>query len=286
MVGRYLLIAVALALSGCAATTASATTPTSSSEIAPEQGYLLQASDNSWYLFIQVQNGVGTADSAVYEPATNSVSVQHGTATLSNGLLQVAGISNNSWFATGCDCQYQSGSGGGLLVSISTTTGIQQWTAVSTDVSTYNAGVTALNAEASAAISSAAAAANAAAQASAAAAASAAQASAAAAAAAQAILDREQATCKRNAGTSSTSFGNYVCTVGYRSPADGQTYQYGMAFDENGNVVPDSCQDNGYAGSNCSTNPETAAQARADCLNGSFNSAQGYWHPATDICSL
>ncbi len=278
MKGLLLFAAVALALSGCAA---SATTPKPTSEIAPEQGYLLQASDNSWLLFIQVQNGVGTADSAVFDPATygDIVSVQHGTATLSNGLLQVAGITNNSWFASGCDCQYQAVSGGGLLVSISTTTGIQQWRAVSTDVSTYNAGVTALNAEAGAAINSAAASFNAAAQASA-------SASAAAAAAAQAVLDTELATCKRVGGTWSAVVTD-VCAIDYKSPGDGQTYHYQVDFDANGNVIPESCGDDAFSLANaCASTTESVQQARTDCLNGSANGEQGYWHPDTDICSV
>jgi hypothetical protein len=296
MVKKGLLLVVALALTGCGAPATGAAfnstvSPgaTSASEVVPERGYLAEASDNSWYLFVQVDNDQGTVDSAVYASATNQVSVEHGAVTLTSGVLEITGIDNNSWIANGCDCEYQQ-SGGDLIVSVSTSTGIQQWTLVPADVSQYNAGVQALNAEQQASASASAAASDAAAQAASAAAAAAAQeaasASAAAASAAQAILSREEATCHRVGGSASTWGGGYVCDVGYVSPADGSTNDWAVTFDAEGNVVPDACQDNGYTGSDCTSNNESASRARAHCLSGSFTDAsQSEWHPETDICS-
>jgi hypothetical protein len=157
-------------------------------------------------------------------------------------------------------------------------------------VSQYNDGVQSLNAEqhasASASAASSAAAAQAAASDQAAAAEAAAASSAAAASAAQAILSREETTCHRAGGSASTSLGDFVCTVSYVSPADGSTNAWAVTFDTQGNVGPDACQDNGYTGSDCTSNNESASQARAHCLNGSFtDAAQSEWHPDTDICS-
>jgi hypothetical protein len=59
-------------------------------------------------------------------------------------------------------------------------------------------------------------------------------------------------------------------------------------FDSNGNVTVEPCSDDGFADTHdCLDQPETAQQAEADCLNGSYNGGQpGEWHPDTDICSL
>jgi hypothetical protein len=130
--------ALALAFSGCG----SSSGPLNTSP----NGYLMSASDGSWYVFIEVQNGVGTADSVAYSSAANQVAVNHGSVTLSNGLIDFTGIANISFFSGGCNCQYQL-TGNNLIVSIPTTSGLQQASFQPADVAQYNADVQALNAE-------------------------------------------------------------------------------------------------------------------------------------------
>lgn len=269
---------LALAMSGCGSSSGPLVGQQGVASTSPNS-YLMSASDASWYVFIQVQNGVGTADSVAYSSAANLVGVDHGSVTLSNGLMTFSGIANISFLSGGCTCQYQV-TGSALVVSLPTTSGLQQADFEPASVTQYNADVQALDSEQTQA-------ADAAASQSAAAAQAAASASAAAAAQAQAILSNEQVICKRVGGSAGTSFGDFTCGVSYVSPGDGQTYQYSIDFDGNGDVIPDSCSDDGFSQSNdCNSTQETVAQARTDCLDGSANGEQGYWHATTDICSV
>ena len=139
----------------------------------------------------------------------------------------------------------------------------------------------------SASAASAQASAAASAQAAQASAAASAQAAASAAAQAAAVIAKEEATCAQ-AGGSWGTVGYDLCQLRYQSPSDGQTYDYTVDFDANGNVTVAPCSDQGFSETHdCLDQPETAQQAQADCLNGSYNGGQpGEWHSDTDICSL
>ena len=134
-----------------------------------------------------------------------------------------------------------------------------------------------LDAQASAAAAQAAAAASSAA---------AAQQSAQAAAAEAAVLAQEQDTCGHVGGTWATGVTD-ICAIDYKSPDDGQTYNYQVDFDASGNIIPESCADD-YFGTHtaCAGAQETVQQAKAGCLNGSATGVKSYWHADTDICSI
>jgi hypothetical protein len=259
----YSVFAIGLALSACAAPT----NPTPSSSAlkgVPVNDYLLRAVDGSWYVFIEVHSGQGTVTSAAYDAATNQVSVDHGSVTLSNGLMDVIGIRNNPWITNGCGCRYQQASNGTLIVSISTSSGIQQWRFNPADVSEYNAGVQALNGEEHLAA-----------------------AAAAAEAATHATMAKEEATCQKVGGSWGSSSYLFTCSIAYRSPVYGLTGPYTVKFDADGNVIPDACLDAAFSYSHdCNRSQESTRQAQTDCLNGSANfGKQGYWHADTDICA-
>ena len=114
-----------------------------------------------------------------------------------------------------------------------------------------------------------------------------AQASAAAATAQQDVLDKEQSTCTAAGGTWGVSIAG-GCSIQYVSASDGRTYNYSVAFDADGNVVPVACEDSGFSATHdCDNTAETAAQAQQDCADGSYNyGSVGTWHADTDICSL
>jgi hypothetical protein len=263
----YSVLAIGLALSACAPPTNVRTPSSSALRPVPVKDYLLRAMDGSWYVFIEMHSGQGTISSAAYDAANNQVSVDSGSVTLSNGLMDVIGITNIPWFAKGCSCRYQQASSSTLIVSISTNSGIQQWRFNPADISEYNAGVQALNGEEHIA--------------------AAASAAAAAEAATHAIMAKEEATCQKVGGTWSSSSYLFTCRIDYRSPAYGSTDQYIVKFDAGGTVIPDACRDAAFFYSNdCTSNQESAQQAQTDCLNGSANfGKQGYWHADTDICA-
>jgi hypothetical protein len=263
---RYLVLALGLSLSACAAPSNSGPSP-SASHAMPESGYLLRATDGSWYLFIEVRNGKGTAHSAAYEAATNQVSISDGSVVLTNGVIKVTGITNNPWFANGCDCRYQRLSSGTLIATTVTTSGIQKWRFNPAEISEYSAGVQALRNEQQTL-----------------------GAAAGAEATTQAVMAKELTTCERLGGTWRSSAYTYVCSIDYKSPVYGSVFHYTVTFDAGGNIIPDACSDNAFAFStskDCRTTPESVQQAHTDCLNGSANAVeQGYWHADTDICSL
>lgn len=261
---RYSVLALGLSLSACAAPSNSGPSR-SASHAMPESGYLLRAPDGSWYLFIEVRYGQGTAHSAAYEAATNQVSISDGSLVLTNGVMKVTGIANNPWFANGCDCRYQRLSSGTLMVSTVTTSGIQKWKFNPAEISEYSAGVQALKNEQQTLA-----------------------AAAGAEATTQAVTAKELTTCERVGGTWISSSYTYVCNIDYRSPVYGSVFHYTVTFDAGGNVIPQACWDTAFSTSNhCGTAPESAQQAHTDCLNGSANAVeQGYWHADTDICSL
>jgi hypothetical protein len=100
------------------------------------------------------------------------------------------------------------------------------------------------------------------------------QAEAATATAKAAVNTKEAATCIKVGGNWSdgpgTAVGSY-CQIDYRSPTDGQTYYYTIAFDQGGNIVP-----------------FTGGPRNSDECAKSVNlpDVTGHWHPDTDICSI
>ena len=255
-------------------------------------GYLCESttigSIGSWAIFLATDSGTlyqaQAGTDAVYTyPGT--LMLQGSTLTLSDGLVSngyAPDLLESGQYAV-------QDSGDTLTLAVPWSDGtVHSYSCHSASLAQYNQDVTEMQGQIAAAQSAAASAAAAGAAASA-------SASASASAAAAAVIAHEAAICSRAGGSwygPANLFGVPLttgggCRVEYTSPSDGQTYDYSIDFDANGNVIPDPCSDDAFAATHdCLNEQETPQQAEADCLNGSYSGGQpGDWHSDTDICS-
>jgi len=261
----------------------------------PLTGYLCESVNTgetgSWVIYL------ATASGTLYQAQADTTEVE-----AYPGTLQLVGstlvLRDSLYSNTDAPNLLESGqyavieNGDTLTIAVPWSDGtVHSYACFAAPLSAYNQDVSQMQATISAYESASAASAQASAAASAqaaqASAAASAQAAASAAAQAAAVIAKEEATCAQ-AGGSWGTVGYDLCQLRYQSPSDGQTYDYTVDFDANGNVTVAPCSDQGFSETHdCLDQPETAQQAQADCLNGSYNGGQpGEWHSDTDICSL
>ncbi len=250
----------------------------------PLTGYLCESVNTSetgsWVIYL------ATASGTLYQAQADTTEVE-----AYPGTLQLVGstlvLRDSLYSNTDAPNLLESGqyavieNGDTLTIAVPWSDGtVHSYACFAAPLSAYNQDVSQMQATISAYQSASAAAAQASAAASA-------QAAASAAAQAAAVTAKEEATCAQ-AGGSWGTVGYDLCQVKYQSPSDGQTYNYEVDFDGNGNVTVAPCSDQGFAQTHdCLDQPETVQQAQADCLDGSYNGGQpGEWHSDTDICSL